>query len=47
MSFVGKKTDSPRKVANRCYVALNAAIHKVIDELHKLDTKMPSPIEFV
>jgi SUMO ligase MMS21 Smc5/6 complex component len=37
----GGKTD------NRCYVTLNAAIHKVISELHKLDTKMPTPIEFV
>jgi hypothetical protein len=35
------------KIDNRCYVTLNAAIHKVISELHKLDTKMPTPIEFV
>jgi hypothetical protein len=35
------------KIDNRCYVTLNAAINKVITELHKLDAKMPTPIEFV
>jgi predicted RNase H-like HicB family nuclease len=35
------------KTANRCYIALNEAIEKVIAELQKLDVKLPSPIEFI
>jgi hypothetical protein len=45
MSLVRSKTYN--QVNNNEYIKLNDDIHNVITELTKLDTKQPTPIEFI